>query len=291
MNNNDLQDSNGNVNTQPNFNSNYSEVYYDQNSNNEFSSKQSNSKKTNILPIIIIIIIVAAAIFGIKKYMDSKNNQDSNNKTNTNESINDNSNSSNTGNISFSMTIDSVFSITGRGTAIHGKIDKGIIKVNDEIEISNSDGKTITTTVLSIVFSGKEVQEARVEDEASLLLKDVSENDIKNFKRAIKRGTSSDGSITPRKTVKFDADIYMFTAEEGGRSTPIFNNYSTSFYIDNTDITGVITLNDGIEKINPGEDAKITALLYTDISVKVGTNFKIRQGGKVICEGTVTKLY
>ncbi len=182
----------------------------------------------------------------------------------------------------FLMPVEDVFSIKGRGTVVTGRIERGMIKVGDEIEIVGIK-PTVKSTVTGIEMFRKTLDEGQAGDNAGVLLRGIEKEDIE-------RGQvlAAPGSITPHK--KFEAEIYVLTKEEGGRHTPFFKGYRPQFYIRTTDVTGDITLPDGVEMIMPGDNTKITGELITPIAMEEGMKFAIREGGKTVGAGVVTKI-
>lgn len=182
----------------------------------------------------------------------------------------------------FLMPVEDVFSIKGRGTVVTGRIERGMIKVGDEIEIVGIK-PTVKSTVTGIEMFRKTLDEGQAGDNAGILLRGIEKEDIE-------RGQvlAATGSITPHK--KFEAEIYVLTKEEGGRHTPFFKGYRPQFYIRTTDVTGDITLPDGVEMIMPGDNTKITGELITPIAMEEGMKFAIREGGKTVGAGVVTKI-
>ena len=182
----------------------------------------------------------------------------------------------------FLMPVEDVFSIKGRGTVVTGRVERGKVKVGDEIEIVGIK-PTVKSTVTGIEMFRKTLDEGQAGDNAGVLLRGIEKEDIE-------RGQvlSAPGSITPHK--KFEAEIYVLTKEEGGRHTPFFKGYRPQFYIRTTDVTGDITLPDGVEMIMPGDNTKITGELITPIAMEEGMKFAIREGGKTVGAGVVTKI-
>jgi elongation factor Tu len=183
----------------------------------------------------------------------------------------------------FLMPIEDVFSITGRGTVGTGRIERGIVKVNEEVEIVGL-GLSKKTTVTGIEMFRKLLDEGRAGDNVGLLLRGVDKNELE-------RGMvlAKPGSITPHK--KFTAQVYVLTKEEGGRHTPFFNGYRPQFYFRTTDVTGVATLPEGTEMVMPGDNLdKLEIELITTIAMEEGLRFAIREGGRTVGSGVVTKI-
>lgn len=254
---------------------------YQQPMNNQNSS---NNKKLILLSVIIVIVLVVVIVFGISKLM--KKDSPANNNAD-NQQIKENNDTSLTYDKdgAFLMPIEDVFTITGRGTVVTGKIERGTVKLNDEVEIVGLNG-TRKTVIIGIEMFRKPLDYAEAGDNnVGLLLRGITRDDVKRGQVVAK--TNSIKAIK-----KFDANVNILTKEEGGRDTPFFNNYKPQFYFRTTDITGVITLPSSIEKVNPGDsNVKITVELTSDVAMEVGTEFSIREGGRTIGTGIVTKLY
>ncbi len=268
------------------------------------NQNNNNNKKSILLPVIIVIVLAAVVVFGVSKLMKkdtSSDNIDDNNQQvqDNNKQPDDNKQPNNSGNGTsviipnnntydkdgaFLMAIDDVFTITGRGTSVTGRIERGTIKLNDEVQIIGLNHEVITTTVKGIEMFNKAYSQAEVGDSVGLLLKNVSREDVERGQVVAKTN-----SIKPIK--KFEANVYMLTKEQKGRSTPIFNNHEALFYIRVASIIGTITLPDDVEKVSPGETSAMTAELTSDVAMEIGTTFTIREGGKTIGYGNVTKVY
>ncbi len=182
----------------------------------------------------------------------------------------------------FLMPVEDVFSITGRGTVATGKIERGIIKVGEEIEIVGIKD-TQKTTVTGVEMFRKLLDEGQAGDNVGCLLRGVD-------KEAIERGMvlAKTGSITPHKT--FKAEVYVLSKDEGGRHTPFFNNYRPQFYFRTTDVTGAISLAEGVEMIMPGDNANLTVELIAPIAMETELRFAIREGGRTVGAGVVTEI-
>ena len=182
----------------------------------------------------------------------------------------------------FLMPVEDVFSITGRGTVGTGRIERGIVKVGDEISILGM-GKDIKTTVTGIEMFRKLLDEGRAGDNAGLLLRGVDKDDLG-------RGMvlAKPGSITPH--TKFKASVYILKKEEGGRHTPFFNGYRPQFYFRTTDVTGVVTLECGTEMVMPGDNVEFNVELITPIAMDTELRFAIREGGHTVGAGVVTSI-
>ena len=235
------------------------------------------NKKKSLLPIIIILILIVIAIFSITKGLLG-NSKSSQNKVDSNINLTYDEDGA------FLMTVDDTFTITGRGITVTGKILRGTIKENDKVQIIGLNHKIMTTTVTDISIFRESRDYAKIGENVGILLKDVSKEDIETGQVLAKPN-----SIKAIK--KFVAKVKFLSKEEGGRQTPIFNNYSPQFYFRNIDIKGNITLPKKVEMVNPGESANLTVELDKNIAMEVGTEFFIREGGKTIGEGIVTKIY
>ena len=182
----------------------------------------------------------------------------------------------------FLMPVEDVFSISGRGTVVTGRIERGTIKVGDTIEIVGIKD-TQTTTATGIEMFRKEMDQGEAGDNCGILLRGIA-------KEAVERGMvlCKPGSITPHTS--FVAEIYVLSKDEGGRHTPFFNNYKPQFYFSTTDVTGSITLPEGTEMVMPGDNVKINVELISPIAMEDGTRFAIREGGKTVGAGVVTSI-
>jgi elongation factor Tu len=182
----------------------------------------------------------------------------------------------------FLMPVEDVFSITGRGTVATGRIERGIVKVQEEVALVgfNSDKKTVVT---GVEMFRKLLDEGRAGDNVGLLLRGVDKSDIE-------RGMvlAKPGSITPH--TKFNAEVYVLTKEEGGRHTPFFKGYRPQFYFRTTDVTGSVELPEGMEMVMPGDNVQMTIELITPIAMDEGLRFAIREGGRTVGAGVVAKI-
>jgi len=182
----------------------------------------------------------------------------------------------------FLMPVEDVFSISGRGTVVTGRIERGIVKVGDTIEIVGISD-TQTTTVTGVEMFRKEMDQGEAGDNCGILLRGTAKEDVERGQVLCKPG-----SITPHTT--FEAEIYVLSKDEGGRHTPFFNGYRPQFYVRTTDVTGSITLPEGTEMVMPGDNVKITAELIAPIAMEEGTRFAIREGGRTVGAGVVSKI-
>jgi elongation factor Tu len=182
----------------------------------------------------------------------------------------------------FLMPVEDVFSISGRGTVVTGRIERGTIKIGETIEIVGIRD-TQTTTVTGVEMFRKEMEMGEAGDNCGLLLRGTKKEDVERGQVLCKPK-----SITPH--TKFEAEIYVLSKEEGGRHTPFFNGYRPQFYVRTTDCTGAITLQEGTEMVMPGDNVKINAELIHPIAMEEGTRFAIREGGRTVGAGVVSKI-
>ena len=182
----------------------------------------------------------------------------------------------------FIMPIEDVFSIEGRGTVVTGRIERGVIKVNDEVEIVGIHD-TVKTTVTGVEMFRKLLDQGEAGDNVGCLLRGTKKEDVKRGQVLAKPGT-----ITPH--TKFSGEIYVLTKEEGGRHTPFFNNYRPQFYFRTTDVTGSITLPEGTEMVMPGDNVSISVELIAPIAMEKGLRFAIREGGHTVASGRVADV-
>ncbi len=182
----------------------------------------------------------------------------------------------------FLMSIEDVFTITGRGTVVTGRVERGTLKLNDEVEIVGLK-ETRKTVVTGIEMFRKQLEFAEAGDNAGVLLRGISREDVQRGQVLAKPGT-----VTPH--TKFEAQVYVLSKEEGGRHTPFFSNYRPQFYFRTTDVTGVVTLPEGTEMVMPGDNVSMSVELIAPIAIENGTKFSIREGGRTVGAGTVTKI-
>jgi elongation factor Tu len=183
----------------------------------------------------------------------------------------------------FLLRIEDVYSIAGRGTVVTGSIERGIVRVNDQVEIVGLK-PTMKTVCTSIEIFRKTVDEGRAGDNAGVLLRGVGHDDVR-------RGQvlAAPGSITPH--TEFDCEVYVLTKEEGGRHTPFPNGYQPQFFFRTTDATGVVTLPEGTQLVMPGDTMTVSVALRNPIAMEVGQRFAIREGGKTVGAGTVLRIH
>ena len=182
----------------------------------------------------------------------------------------------------FLMSIEDVFTITGRGTVVTGRVERGQLKLNDEVEIVGIKD-TQKTVVTGIEMFRKQLDYAQAGDNAGVLLRGISREQVERGQVLAKPA-----SVTPH--TKFKAEIYVLSKEEGGRHTPFFTNYRPQFYFRTTDVTGVITLPEGVEMVMPGDNLSIDVELIHPIALEQGTKFSIREGGRTVASGVVSAI-
>ena len=182
----------------------------------------------------------------------------------------------------FLMSIEDVFTITGRGTVVTGRVERGTLKLNEEVEIVGIKD-TRKTTVTGIEMFRKQLDFAQAGDNAGVLLRGITRDEVERGQVLAKPGT-----VTPH--TKFEAEVYVLSKEEGGRHTPFFSNYRPQFYFRTTDVTGVIELPEGTEMVMPGDNTRMTVELIHPIAIEQGTKFSIREGGRTVGSGVVSKI-
>jgi elongation factor Tu len=182
----------------------------------------------------------------------------------------------------FLMPVEDVFSISGRGTVVTGRVERGIIKVGEEIEIVGIRD-TQTTTVTGVEMFRKLLDEGQAGDNVGLLLRGTKREDVERGQVCCKPG-----SVTPH--TKFECEVYVLSKDEGGRHTPFFNNYRPQFYFRTTDVTGACDLPEGVEMVMPGDNVKMTVSLINPIAMEEGLRFAIREGGRTVGAGVVSKI-
>ena len=182
----------------------------------------------------------------------------------------------------FLMSIEDVFTISGRGTVVTGRVERGVLNINDEVEIVGLKD-TRKTVVTGIEMFRKSLDFAQAGDNAGALLRGISRDDVERGQVLAKPG-----SVTPHK--KFKARVYVLSKEEGGRHTPFFSNYRPQFYFRTTDVTGVIELPAGVEMVMPGDNVDMTVELIAPVALENGTKFSIREGGRTVGAGVVSEI-
>ena len=183
----------------------------------------------------------------------------------------------------FLMPIEDVFSITGRGTVATGRIETGVANTGDSVDIIGMGAEKLTSTVTGVEMFRKILDRGEAGDNVGILLRGIEKTDIRRG-MVICKG----GSVTPHK--KFKAEVYILKKEEGGRHTPFHNNYRPQFYVRTTDVTGTISLKDGVEMVMPGDNVSIDVELIQPIAMSVGLRFAIREGGRTVGAGQVTEI-
>jgi len=182
----------------------------------------------------------------------------------------------------FLMPVEDVFSIKGRGTVVTGRIERGVVKVNDTVEIVGIKA-TKSTVVTGVEMFRKQLDEGQAGDNVGILLRGVEKDDVERGQVLAKPA-----SITPH--TEFEAEVYILKKEEGGRHTSFFSGYRPQFYIRTTDVTGEVTLPEGVEMVMPGDNAKMKVKLIAPVAMEEGLRFAIREGGKTVGAGVVTKI-
>ncbi|WP_410668502.1 elongation factor Tu [Amycolatopsis sp. cmx-4-68] len=183
----------------------------------------------------------------------------------------------------FLMPIEDVFTITGRGTVVTGRVERGVVNVNEEVEIVGIKEKSQKTTVTGVEMFRKLLDSGQAGDNVGLLLRGIKREDVERGQVVVKPGTT-----TPH--TEFEGRVYILSKDEGGRHTPFFNNYRPQFYFRTTDVTGVVTLPEGTEMVMPGDNTDISVVLIQPVAMDEGLRFAIREGGRTVGAGQVTKI-
>jgi elongation factor Tu len=183
----------------------------------------------------------------------------------------------------FLMPIEDVFTITGRGTVVTGRVERGVVNVNEEVEIVGIKEKSQKTTVTGVEMFRKLLDSGQAGDNVGLLLRGIKREDVERGQVVVKPGTT-----TPH--TDFEGRVYILSKDEGGRHTPFFNNYRPQFYFRTTDVTGVVTLPEGTEMVMPGDNTDISVQLIQPVAMDEGLRFAIREGGRTVGAGQVTKI-
>ena len=183
----------------------------------------------------------------------------------------------------FLMPVEDVFTITGRGTVVTGRVERGIVKVNEDVEIVGIRPTVTKTTVTGVEMFRKLLDEGQAGDNVGLLIRGVKREDVERGQVVVKPGTT-----TPH--TEFEGSVYILSKEEGGRHKPFFTNYRPQFYFRTTDVTGVVTLPDGTDMVMPGDNVDITVKLIQPVAMDDGLHFAIREGGKTVGAGRVIKI-
>ena len=182
----------------------------------------------------------------------------------------------------FLMPVEDVFSIKGRGTVVTGRVERGKVKVNEAVEIVGMRA-TKSTVVTGVEMFRKQLDEGQAGDNVGLLLRGIEKDDVERGQVIVKPG-----SITPHK--EFEAEVYILTKEEGGRHTPFFTGYRPQFYIRTTDVTAEVALPKGVEMVMPGDSTKMTVKLIVPVALEEGVRFAVREGGKTVGAGVISKI-
>ena len=183
----------------------------------------------------------------------------------------------------FLMPVEDVFTITGRGTVVTGRVERGVINVNEEVEIVGIKPTSTKTTVTGVEMFRKLLDQGQAGDNVGLLLRGIKREDVERGQVVVKPGTT-----TPH--TDFEGSVYILSKDEGGRHTPFFNNYRPQFYFRTTDVTGVVTLPEGTEMVMPGDNTEIVVKLIQPVAMDDGLRFAIREGGRTVGAGRVTKI-
>ncbi|MUL49530.1 elongation factor Tu [Mycobacterium sp. CBMA293] len=183
----------------------------------------------------------------------------------------------------FLMPVEDVFTITGRGTVVTGRVERGVINVNEEVEIVGIKPTTTKTTVTGVEMFRKLLDQGQAGDNVGLLVRGIKREDVERGQVVVKPGTT-----TPH--TEFEGSVYILSKDEGGRHTPFFNNYRPQFYFRTTDVTGVVTLPEGTEMVMPGDNTDISVVLIQPVAMDEGLRFAIREGGRTVGAGRVTKI-
>lgn len=183
----------------------------------------------------------------------------------------------------FLMPVEDVFTITGRGTVVTGRVERGVINVNEDVEIVGIKDTTTKTTVTGVEMFRKLLDQGQAGDNVGLLVRGVKREDVERGQVVVKPGTT-----TPH--TEFEGSVYILSKDEGGRHTPFFNNYRPQFYFRTTDVTGVVTLPEGTEMVMPGDNTDIAVKLIQPVAMDEGLRFAIREGGRTVGAGRVTKI-
>jgi len=183
----------------------------------------------------------------------------------------------------FLMPVEDVFTITGRGTVVTGRVERGVVNVNETVEIVGIKEKSMSTTVTGVEMFRKLLDQGRAGDNVGLLLRGIKREEVERGQVVCKPA-----SITPH--TEFEAQVYILSKDEGGRHTPFFNNYRPQFYFRTTDVTGVVTLPEGTEMVMPGDNTEMSVVLIQPIAMEEGLRFAIREGGRTVGAGRVTKI-
>jgi elongation factor Tu len=183
----------------------------------------------------------------------------------------------------FLMPVEDVFTITGRGTVATGRVERGVIKVGDEVSIVGLQDESRKTVATGVEMFRKLLDQAQAGDNIGVLLRGITRDEVERGQVLAKPG-----SITPH--TKFECEVYVLTKDEGGRHTPFFQGYRPQFYFRTTDVTGIVELPEGTEMVMPGDNTRLSVSLITPIAMEEGLRFAIREGGRTVGAGVVTKI-
>lgn len=229
------------------------------------------------VPILLIVIIILLGVSAIIVFNNVLSNNTDNDHLDTNLTYDQNG--------SFLMPIEDVSTNAGRGTVVMGTVERGVVNLGDQVQIIGLNHETITTSVVEIQMLSEKIDYVEAGDKVSILLKDVAYEDIETGQVMVEPNSI-------KAVTQFDANVYMLSEEEGGRKNPFSRNYRPQFYFRTIDVTGIIVLPDGVEMVMPGDDnVKMTVDLVSSVAIEVGTEFSIREMGRIVGRGTVTKVY
>ena len=292
--------------------------YNEQSSYNQEPPSKNEKKKFRLVPIIVVVILVIIGVVYVNKYFNKNSNNTTTEETNKTIEDNNYSNSDNENNTiipvekesnkanskeiysetakaildkeneydqngSFLMQIEDVFTVTGKGTVVTGKVLRGSIHLNDKVEIIGLDHKPVIVTIMGIEIFKKDFDMTLAGENASIYISDVHSSEVERGQVLAKPNSVNVGN-------KFEANIYALSEEEGGRHTPFFTAYNPQIYFRTTDINGTISLLDGIEMVMPGDNAHISVSLEKSVAMEVGTIFKIHEGGRIVAVGEGPKI-
>ncbi len=252
-------------------------------------------KKKSFVPVIIIVLLIVIVVLVVLLLLKKEDKTPTNYNGGSGQVQENNNNGGSTsttpvGNNGdfdvdgpFLMAIEDKFTIEGKGTTVTGRIERGTVKLNDEVQIVGFDKVEKTAVVTRIEMFRKEINTATAGQSVAITLKDVSRDDVIRGQVICKPNT-----ITARKN--FEAKVYLYTKEEGGRHTPFYSGYNPQIYFRTSDATGFLTILDNVENAKPGDNVNLSIKLISSMPMEVGDEFKIREGGRTIGIGTVTKL-
>ena len=255
-----------------------------QSSFNNTSNNSNRRKKTSTGSTLIIILIIAAIFIGIKMFnKDSKSDNSESGKTNPTDVTTTDDDVIVDSTDAFLLYVEDSFGLED-GIVVTGRVTRGSIKKGDKVQVIGMGKETINTEVTKIEQFRKEIDSAGEGENVGLYLKDVKRDEAVRGQAVVKPNTI-------KAHEEFEADLYFYTPEEGGRNIPFYNNFRPNFYFYTAEQAGIIEIPDDVEKVNPGDNVKIKVDLTEDVAIEVGSEFTIREGGKTLGEGTVTKVY